>query len=195
MNMLSVAMNIISALLSVYMILIIIRIFLTWFRGNKQSKAVQILISIVDPYLDIFRKITWLKAGSMDFSPIVGIMILGLLVQMSSTIARTGRFTALMLVSYIVYALWSFISFILDILVIMMVVRLISTFISKKSHQIWFIVDNILNRVMSKILGIFTSKPVPFKKALIICALILFALRFGLGISLNYLMIFLNNLS
>lgn len=187
-------MNIISALLSVYMILIIIRIFLTWFRGNTQSRAVQILTSVVDPYLDIFRKITWLKVGTFDFSPIVAMMVLGLFVQMTSSIAQTGRFTALMLLSYIIYALWSFLSFIMDILVIMMVVRLISTFITKRSHQIWFIIDNILNRVMAKILGIFTSKPVPFKKALIICGLLLFTVRMGLYYMIAYLMMFLNNL-
>lgn len=192
--MLSSVMNVISAILSVYMILIIIRIFLTWFRGNTQSKAVQLLVSIVDPYLDIFRRISWLRAGTFDFSPIVGMMVLGLFVQMTSTIAQTGRFTALMLLSYVIYALWSFLSFILDILVIMMVVRFISTFITKKSHQIWFIVDNILNRVMSKVLGIFTAKPVPFRNALIICGLILFALRMGLYYGIAYLMMFLNSL-
>ncbi|MBI9099936.1 MAG: YggT family protein [Spirochaetaceae bacterium] len=192
--MLSTVMNVISALLSVYMILIVIRIFLTWFRGSTQSRAVQMLTSVVDPYLDIFRRITWLRAGTFDFSPIVAMMVIGLFVQMTSTIAREGRFTALMLLSYIIMALWSFASFIFDILVIMMVVRLISTFISRKSHQIWFIVDNILNRVMAKILGIFTSKPVPFKTALIICAVILFVVRMGLYYAIAYLMMFLNNI-
>ena len=187
-------MKVISAALSVYMILIIIRIFLTWFKGNTNTKAIQILVSIVDPYLDIFRKITWLRAGSFDFSAIVGMMIIGLLVQMTSSIAQTGTFTALMFVSYIIYALWSFLSFILDILVIMMVVRLISTFITKKSHQIWFIVDNILNNVMSRILGIFTSKPLPFKQALAICGVTLFAVRMALYYGIAYLMMFLNSL-
>jgi len=192
--MLSTVMNVISAVLSVYMILIIIRIFLTWFRGNTNSRAVQLLVSIVDPYLDIFRKITWLRAGTFDFSPIVAMMIIGLFVQMTSSIAQTGRFTALMLLTYIIYALWSFLSFILDILVIMMVVRFISTFITKRSHQIWFIIDNILNRVMSKILGVFTSKPVPFKQALLICGLLLFVIRMVLYYGIAYLMMFLNSL-
>ncbi|MDA3812454.1 MAG: YggT family protein [Spirochaetaceae bacterium] len=195
MNMLSVVMNIISALLSTYMILIIIRIFLTWFKGNTQSKAIQILKSVVDPYLDIFKRIEWLRVGAMDFSPIVAMIILGLFVQITSSIAQTGHFTALMLISYLVYSLWSFVSFILDILVIMMVIRLISKLISNKSHQIWFIVDNILNRVMAKILGIFTNKPVSFKRALIICGLSLFAVRMGLYYAIGFLMAFLNNLA
>lgn len=187
-------MNIISAMLSVYMILIIIRIFLTWFRGNINSKAVEILTQVVDPYLNIFRRITWLRAGTFDFSPIVAMMVLGLFVQMTSTIAQTGRFTAAMLLSYVVYALWSFISFILDILVIMMVVRLISLFFKRSSHQIWFIMDNILNRVMAKILGIFTTKPMPFRQALIVCGITLFAFRMALRFGVGYLMMFLNSL-
>ena len=194
MNMLSTVMNIISALLSVYMILIIISIFLTWFRGNINSRALQILTSIVNPYLNFFRKITWLRVGNMDFSPIVGIMILGLFVQITSTIAQTGQFTAMHLVSYIIYSIWSIVSFVLDILVIAMVVRFVSTFFVKKSSQLWFTMDNILNKVMAKILGIFTSKPVPFKKALVICAVILLAFRLGLGYALNYILAFLSNI-
>lgn len=194
MNMLSTVMNIISALLSVYMILIIIRIFLTWFHGNKQSKPVLMLIGIVDPYLDIFKKISWLRMGVLDLSPIVAMLILGLFVQMTSSIAQTGRFSALMLVTYIIYSIWSFVSFILDILVIMMVVRLISTFVSKKSHQIWFTIDNILNKVMAKILAVFTKNPMAFKKALALCALILLAVRVALKYAIDYLFIFLGSL-
>lgn len=187
-------MNVISAVLSVYMILIIIRIFLTWFRGSMQSKPVEILTQIVDPYLNIFRRITWLKVGTFDFSPIVAMMVLGLFVQMTSTIAQTGQFTATMLLAYIISALWSFISFILDILLIMMVVRLISLFFKRSNHQIWFIMDNILNRVMAKVLGIFTSKPMPFRQAIIVTGLILFALRMGLYYGIGYLMMLLYNM-
>lgn len=184
----------VSALLSVYMILVIIRIFLTWFRSRGQSKAVQILISLVDPYLAVFRKISWLQVGSMDFSPMVGVILLGLFVQITSNIAQTGSFTALMLLTYLLYSLWSLCSFILDMLIIMMLVRFISTFISKKSYQIWYTIDNILNRVMAKILGIFTSKTVSFRKALIICAVLLIILRMAMRFVLNNLLAFLNTL-
>ena len=192
--MLNIVMNMVSALLSVYMILVIIRIFLTWFRSRGQSKAVQILISLVDPYLAVFRKISWLQVGSMDFSPMVGVILLGLFVQITSNIAQTGSFTALMLLTYLLYSLWSLCSFILDMLIIMMLVRFISTFISKKSYQIWYTIDNILNRVMAKILGIFTSKTVSFRKALIICAVLLIILRMAMRFVLNNLLAFLNTL-
>ncbi len=194
MNVFSTTMNIISALLSVYWILIIIRILLTWVKGNTHSKPVEILTTIVDPYLNFFRKITWLRSGMIDFSPIVAMMVIGLLVQMTSTIAQTGNFTVMMLVTYLIYALWSLISFILNILIIVMVVRFISTFFVKRSSQLWFTVDNILNRVMAKILGIFTSKAVPFKTALLICAFILLVLRFGAAFGLDYLFRFLSTL-
>lgn len=195
MNIFSTLMNVISAIFSVYMILIIIRIFLTWFHSNlHSSKAVEILIQMVDPYLNIFRRISWLRAGQFDFSPIVAILVLGLLVQMTSTIAQTGTFSFMMLVSYIIYAVWSFVSFILNILIIMMVVRFISLFFKRSSNQFWFTMDNILNKVMAKILGIFSSKPIPFRKALIICGLILLVVRVGLQFGIAYLMMFLNSL-
>lgn len=195
MNVFTTLMNVISAILSVYMILIIIRIFLTWFHSNLQSsKAVEILKQIVDPYLNIFRRISWLQTGRMDFSPIVAMMVLGLLVQMTSTIAQTGRFTFAMLITYLVYAVWSFVSFILNILILMMVVRLVSLFFTRTSHPFWFTMDSILNKVMAKILGIFTSKPMVFRNALIVCGLILLVLRIGLQFAVAYLMMFLNSL-
>ncbi|MBN2658650.1 MAG: YggT family protein [Spirochaetales bacterium] len=195
MNVFMTLMNVISAILSVYMILIIIRIFLTWFHSNlHSSKAVEILTQIVDPYLNLFRRITWLQAGRMDFSPIVAMMVLGLLVQMTSTIAQTGSFSLSMLIAYLIYALWSFASFILNILILMMVVRLVSLFFVKTSHSFWFTMDSILNKVMAKILGIFTSKPMPFRKALIVCGLILLVVRVGLQFAVAYLMMFLRTL-
>jgi YggT family protein len=177
------------------MILIIIRIFLTWFHSNlHSSKAVEILTQLVDPYLNVFRSISWLKAGQFDFSPIVAMMVLGLMVQITSTIAQTGTFSFMMLVSYIIYALWSFVSFILNILIIMMIVRFISLFFSRSSNQFWFTLDSILNKVMAKILGIFTSTPIPFRKALVICGLILLVVRVGLQFGVAYLMMFLGSL-
>ncbi len=183
--MLSNVMRFISAILSTYMVLIIIRIFLTWFRGNVESRPVQILTSIVDPYLNIFRRITWLRAGAIDFSPVVGIMALGILTQVTSTIALKGSISLIELVLYIISAIWGLVSYVLIILAILMIVRLISTYISKGTSQIWFVLDNILNRVMAKILGIFTSKPVKFKNALIICSIIIIVFVFGVGFGIN----------
>jgi len=194
MNMFTTLMRVISALLSVYMILIIIRIFLTWFHSNlHSSKGVEMLTKVVDPYLNVFRRITWLQAGRMDFSPIVAMMVLGLLVQMTSSIAQTGRFSFAMLITYIIYALWSFASFIMNILILMIVVRFVSLFFTKSSNQFWFTMDSILNNVMAKILGIFTSRSIPFRNALIICGLILIALRIGLQFAVAYLLLFLNS--
>ena len=60
-------MRFISGALSVYMILIFIRVLMTWFQGANYGRAMEILRSVTDPYLYWFRRFPFLRAGSMDF--------------------------------------------------------------------------------------------------------------------------------
>ena len=66
----------ISKLFELYFILIIVRCFLSFFPKVDMSKQpIQFIRDIVDPYLDIFRKVIPCLGG-MDFSPIVACIVL-----------------------------------------------------------------------------------------------------------------------
>lgn len=62
-----------------YGILIFIRVISSWFPQAGRYRIMQLVYKIVDPYLNIFRKIIPPIAGSMDISPIIAFFALQLL--------------------------------------------------------------------------------------------------------------------
>ncbi|WP_058307892.1 YggT family protein [Gracilibacillus massiliensis] len=59
-----------------YSYAIIIYILMSWFPGARESSIGQMLGSIVEPYLEPFRKIIPPIGGMIDISPIVAIIVL-----------------------------------------------------------------------------------------------------------------------
>ncbi|MDA3958832.1 YggT family protein [Oceanispirochaeta sp.] len=184
-----------SALISVYMLLIIFRVFLTWFQGRLNGKGVEILIKVTDPYMNRFKGISWLRFGFLDFSPVVAIALLGLVSQIFNSLAISGTLTPMLIVVYILSSIWNFFLFFINFLIIMMVFRLITLlFFSTWNHQILFQIDTILYKVVARILGFFTTKTVKFSIALAVCAGILLGLRIAAGIGISFLLNYLAGL-
>ena len=184
-----------SVLVSVYMLLIIFRVLLTWFQGRLNGRGVEILMKITDPYMNKFRGISWLRFGFLDFSPVVAIALLGLLSQIFNSLAVSGTLNPMLVVVYILGSIWNFFAFFINLLIFMMVFRLITLlFFSTWNHQVLFQIDNILYKVVARILGFFTTRTVKFSMALAICAGILLFLRIAVGIGVSYLLHFLAGL-
>lgn len=184
-----------SAVVSVYMLLIIFRVLLSWFQGRLNGRGVEILMKLTDPYLKRFQGISWLRFGFLDFSPVVGIAVLGLVSQICNSLAMSGKITVMMVVIYILSSIWNFVSFFINFLIILMIFRLVSVlFFSTWNHQIVFQIDNILYKVTARILGFFTSRNVKYSMALAISAGVLLVLRIGIGLGIVYLLNFLAGL-
>ena len=83
----------VSALVSLYMVVILIRIVLTWFRGMHTGRAEEFLASVTDPYLNWFRRNVPVRLGALDFSPVVGILFLGLVNTVANQLAFSGTIT------------------------------------------------------------------------------------------------------
>lgn len=73
-----------STLLTVFIVLVIIRILMSWFRlpYNRWLNAfLEFVSSVVDPYLNLFRRflpLVRIGPGALDISPIVGILVLSI---------------------------------------------------------------------------------------------------------------------
>ncbi|RDW17913.1 YggT family protein [Oceanobacillus chungangensis] len=67
--------RILNSALTIYNFAIIIYIFMSWFPGARESSFGLMLGKIVEPYLDVFRRIIP-PLGMIDFSPIVAIFVL-----------------------------------------------------------------------------------------------------------------------
>ncbi len=119
-------MRFISGALSVYMILIFIRVLMTWFQGASYGRPMEILRSVTDPYLNWFRRFSFLRAGNMDFSPLAGIMVLVIILNIANRIAFTGTITLGVILAIIVGSIWNAAGWILTFFFILALIRFIT---------------------------------------------------------------------
>jgi Predicted integral membrane protein len=62
--------------ISIYLVLLLIRVLLTWFPNvNWSSQPFAGLSQITDPYLNLFRSVLP-PMGGIDFSPMLGFLVL-----------------------------------------------------------------------------------------------------------------------
>ncbi len=75
-NFLLAVAKILDIALSVYMWILIIRAVLSWVSPDPYNPIVRALYSITDPVLSWLRRRFPLMAGSIDFSPMVAILVI-----------------------------------------------------------------------------------------------------------------------
>lgn len=67
--------------LDFYGLLIFVYILLSWFPASGTVWEIRrVLATVVEPYLGLFRRIVP-STGMMDFSPLVGLLVLRLIIQ------------------------------------------------------------------------------------------------------------------
>ena len=72
----------IASFLNIYMLLLVIRILLSWFQTvSWMDQLASVLSPITDPYLNIFRSFIP-PMGGLDFSPVLAIFVLQLVAQL-----------------------------------------------------------------------------------------------------------------
>ena len=180
---------------SAYLVLVILRVMLSWFRMPHTERIENFLGRITDPYLNFFRRNFPVKIGFIDFSPVFGIMILGIIVSISGTLAKTGYISLGQIAGIILMYLWSPFSFFFDFLVLMMIVRLITTLSEKlRSAPFFLMLDHYLYNVTGKILGLFTRKPVAYQTALIITSVLILFFRILATLGIRILALYLESL-
>ncbi|MBI5420209.1 MAG: YggT family protein [Deltaproteobacteria bacterium] len=75
-NLIEAVAWIIDILLSSYMWILIIRAVLSWVNPDPYNPIVRALYAITEPVLSFMRRKFPLMAGSIDFSPMVAILII-----------------------------------------------------------------------------------------------------------------------
>ena len=88
--MIQMILSILAGMLSLYTLLCFIYILMSWFPGARFTKFGHIMSAICEPYMNLFRKMSFLRIGNIDFSPIVSIGILSLASAILAGIQRTG---------------------------------------------------------------------------------------------------------
>lgn len=115
--------RLLSAVLVIYILLICIRMLLSWFPGAAYGRPWQLLSRATDPYLAVFRGLSFLRRGMFDFTAIAAILVLVVALDLVTAIQRYGRLTAGILLGSLVGALWSGLSFLVLLFLVLAVLR------------------------------------------------------------------------
>ena len=124
----------VNAALTTYMILLFIRILLTWFNAPSMGRPVELLKVITDPYLNYFRRFRFLQIGRMDFSPLLAFIVLGLLRNTVSAIANHQKISVGFVLALVLSGLWAAFSFFLILCCILTALRLIMYLVGANSQ-------------------------------------------------------------
>lgn len=186
-------LRIISAFLSLYSILCLLRIIITWIPNYSYSKPADILAQICDPYMNLFRGIKWLRFGSFDFSPALALCILGAGSQLFSSLANGGYINLQMILTIILEIFFSILSSLIFFLIILFAIRLILIMINRDSYNTsGFManqIDSSISSIVYRIARTFAmGRRITYKAALIISIIALLFLQFALRILLAFIL-------
>lgn len=186
-------LRIISAFLSLYSILCLLRIIITWIPNYSYSKPADILAQICDPYMNLFRGIKWLRFGSFDFSPALALCILGAGSQLFSSLANGGYINLQMILAMILEIFFLIPSSLIFFLIILFAIRLILIMINRDSYNTsGFManqIDSSISSIVYRIARTFAmGRRITYKAALIISIIALLFLQFALRILLAFIL-------
>ena len=179
-----------SAVLSVYMILLMIRVMLTWFRAAQTSQLIHYLAAVTDPYLNWFRRFSVLRFGMIDFSPIIAFVILGFVINICNSIATYGKVTVGIILALLINGVWSILSFILILLIILTIIRLLGATVARSGFiaQMSAGIDSIIEPLTSWVRRtLFRNRFTPYTTQLGISIAILIVLNIAGRFLFNYL--------
>jgi YggT family protein len=172
MGFVSTLMRIITALLSIYMLMIMFRILLSWFQGMQHGRAVGFIRSMTDPYLNWFRRFEFLRIGNIDFSPIVAIIVLSVLTSITGRLALAGIITFGLVLALLIARVGSAAGFFIVVFLILAIVRAIGSLAGvNTAARFWIAVDQILEPVVHRVTRVFArGRFVSYRNALVIFA-------------------------
>ena len=169
-------LSVIAGVLSLYTLLCFIYILMSWFPGARFTKFGHFMTTICEPYMSLFRKMSFLRIGNIDFSPIVSIGLLSLASAILAGIQRTGRIFFGGILGTVLNSLWGIASSIIGIFTLLILIRWIVLLINKGRTSYdsgWNQVDMILNKMTYKIAGTFSKKTMSYQTSLLLSWIIL----------------------
>jgi YggT family protein len=149
-------LNLLGSLMGLYMLLIFIRVMLSWFGGAQLGRPVEILAQITDPYLDWWRRFPLFRVGRLDLSPVAALTVLSLGQTICNAAARNGRVSLGLLLAIVLQAAWSVVSFALGFFIIVLLLRLLAYLTNRNIYStFWRMVDTVSQPVLYRITRIF----------------------------------------
>ena len=184
-----------SALTSIYMLVILFRVILSWFPGTGQDGIVYFIRKITDPYLNWFRRFGF-RIGHIDLSPILAIGVLSMLNRVFAAMSARGFISLGLILALLLQAVWSFISLLIIIMIIILVLRLIAHYMKIGGGGFfWRMIDNVSHQVIYRINRfILRDRIINFGISVIVSLVIMLLSYFILRFTVTFLSILLVNM-
>ena len=178
--------------ISIYMMIVFLRVILTWFSWLRDSSVHVFLAKITDPYLNWFRQFTFLRIGHVDLSPMAAIGVLALVNRFLTMLAFQGKITIGITLALILQSVWTLASAILGFLIIVLALRLIANLMKQSgSSRFWYIIDSISQPVIYRINRlVFKDRIVNFRTS----ALVSISCMAAIYLILRILVLFLSGI-
>jgi YggT family protein len=163
------------------MILLMLRIILTWFPGADFGRPFIFLCSICDPYINWFRRFRIFKNSPLDFSPVLAIAVLALIHRVLYVWSRMGRISLGIILSMILASAWSVVSWVLGFLIIILLLRLIAYGINANIYSpFWRFIDFIAQPLIYRITHTFFPSRIVNYLARVIFSIAVLAAAFAI---------------
>jgi len=151
-----IALSILNGLLIAYLVLLSLRIALSWFASRDFGRPGEWLGALTDPYLGLFRRVGFLHRGLFDFSPIAALLVLVVALDLVNGLLFYGRITLGFFLAAVLSACWSGARFLLVLFLILGLVRTIPLlFRLAPTAGIWKAVDQLLQPVVAWVMRMF----------------------------------------
>jgi YggT family protein len=187
-----IMMNLLAGIAGLYILLIFIRVILSWFGNVRFGRPAEILGIITDPYLNWWRRFP-LRAGPLDLSPILGMTVLSLAQTIFSTLAVYHAISLGIVLAIILSSLWSVAAFFLVFFILVLGLRLFACLTGQNIYSnFWRIVEVIAQPVLYRISRIiFGNRLVNYRTGMIVSIAALLVLLiagiFVVGLGTNLL--------
>ncbi len=144
--------RIVGAVVSIYMLLCIVRIFFSWMPSLMNTRWGSLIARFTDPYLNLFKAIPLFRTQTIDFSPIVALAVLSVVNNLFMTLSYAVRITLGFILSLLLDAGWSAVSFILGFFLVIVLIRIIG-YVARLAtlHPLWQILDGIINPLLFRV--------------------------------------------
>ena len=183
--------SVLASVVSIYTLLCLVRVMLSWFPGAEYSRFGQVLRQMCDPYLDIFRRFRFLRFSSFDFTPAIGLCVLMALQAFFNSLAMGKAFRISTILSMLVMLVGNIFTSVLGFFAVIILVRLIVyLFIGdgQGSYSIWTAMDRAISPIIFRIAGlVFRNQSISFVKALVTSFIILAVFAVGIAYALGVL--------
>jgi YggT family protein len=169
------------------MLIIFIRVILSWFSSADFGRVGDILYTITDPYLNWFRRFGFLRQGYIDLSPIAAMAALSLVNQALNTLSTLGRLSLGIILAIVLSSVWSAVSFILGFCAVILGLSLVAFLTNQNIHSpFWKVVTSISQPISYRTNRIiFRSRIVLYRTGLITSIVLLVVIIILVGYLIN----------